>query len=270
VRYTLPEGTHTYRLQLEGHEDAEGKFDIVEKLVTRTTAYMSRIGSPIKGRINISSNPPGALIAIDDVYIGQYTPTMIGHLSDGDYTYRLSKPGYLDTAVTFTITGGNTIDLNPSLVQKDTILHISCNTVAAMVYIDDHTEGWTTPAEIVGLSPGNHTYRLVIPETYGKAFDDAIGTFNLEKGKITRVYDTMQLAKEDAGNLIINSVPIGAIVFIDDVNTKSATPYNTIGMSPGIHKVKLTSPGYKDWLGTVSIISGSVVSILENLTPEKM
>lgn len=270
IRYTLPEGTHTYRLTLPDHEDAEDKFDIVEKLVTRTTAYMRRIGSPIKGRVNISSNPSGALIAIDSVYIGQYTPTMVGHLSDGDYTYILSKPGYSDITGTFTITGGNTMNLNPSLVQKDTILEISCSTVAAMVYIDDHTEGWTTPAVIVGLPPGSHTYRLVIPETYGKAFEDATGTFNLNKEKITRVYATMSPTKESAGNLVINSAPTGAIVSIDDVNTKSATPYNTIGISPGIHKVKLTSSGYKDWLGTVSIISGSVVSMLQSLIPEKM
>jgi hypothetical protein len=270
VRYTLPEGTHTYRITLPDHEDAEGKFDIVEKLVTRTTAYMYRIGSPIKGKVNISSDPIGALIAIDDVYVGQYTPTRVGHLSDGDYTYRLSKPGYSDATGTFTITNGNKIDLNGSLIQKDTILEISCNTVAAMVYVDDHTDGWTTPAVIVGLPPGNHTYRLIIPETYGKAFDDATGTFSLDKEKITRVYATLSPTKEDSGNLAVNSVPTDAKVFVDDVDTRSATPYNTIGISQGIHKVRLTLPGYVDWLGTVSIIPGSVVTIIENLIPEKM
>jgi hypothetical protein len=269
IKYALPEGTYTYRLHLEGYEDPEGKFDIVENRATRITPHMCRIGTPRLGAINISSNPSGALVAIDDVYLGQYTSTTVKHLPDGDYTYRLSKPGYLDTTATFTIKNENIIDLNPSLTQLDSILDISCNVIAAVIYIDNHTEEWTTPAEIIGLSPGVHTYRLVIPDTYGRGFEDATGTFNVEKGKTTRVNATLHQTDQYIGNLIVNSVPIGAKVFIDDVDTKSIAPHNIIAMSSGIHKVKLTLPGYKDWIGTVNIISGSIVSIFENLTPEK-
>lgn len=270
VRYALPEGTHTYRLQLEGYEDVEGKFDIVENRITRITAHMRRIGSPIVGRAHIESSPQGALLAINDVYIGQYTPTTVRKLFEGDYTYRLSKPGYLDMTGTFTMTSDKTINLNPSLIQTDTIVDISCNVIAAMIYIDNHTEGWTTPEEIIGISPGTHTYRLVIPDTYGGGFEDVAGTFNIEKGKTTRVDAVMHIAKDqDKGNLVINSVPTGAKVFIDDIDTQSVVPHNIIGISSGIHKVKLVLPGYKDWTGTVNIIRGSMVSIFENLITDQ-
>ncbi len=271
VRFALPEGTHTYKLQLEEFDDVEGKFDIVEGHITRVTTYMRRVGSPSFGKLNISSNPPGAQLHIDDVDIGQYTPTTVYKLTDGDYTYRLSKPGYLDVTGTFTISNGSTMDLNPTLIQSDTILDISCNVIASMIYIDNHTEGWTTPEVITGLSPGTHTYRLVIPDTYGGGFDDATGTFNIEKGKVTKVYGTINISKDrDVGSIIVNSIPIGASVFIDDVDTKSVTPDSTNNISSGIHKIKLTFPGYKDWSGTVNVIQGSMVSIFETLIPEKV
>lgn len=271
VRFALTEGTHTYKLQLEEFDDVEGKFDIVEGRITRVTTYMKRIGSPSFGKLNISSNPPGAHIHIDDVGIGQYTPTTVYKLTDGDYTYRLSKPGYLDATGTFTISNGSTMDLNPTLIQSDTILDISCNVIASMIYIDNHTDGWTTPEEIIGLSPGTHTYRLVIPDTYGGGFDDATGIFNIEKGKVTKVYGTINLSKDhDTGSIIVNSIPTGAKVIIDDIDTNSVTPDSTNNISSGIHKIKLTFPGYKDWSGTVNIIHGSMVSIFETLIPEKV
>ena len=182
----------------------------------------------------------------------------------------MSKLGYADATGTFTIINGNDISINPSLVQEDSILDISCNVIAAMVYIDNHTDGWTTPTEITGLSPGAHTYRLVIPSTYGGGFDDATGTFNIEKAKTTRVDAVLHPIDQYSGNLIVNSMPTGARVHIDDVDTKSTTPYNMMEMSSGIHKIKLSSEGYKDWIGTVNIISGSVVSIFENLILEKI
>lgn len=271
TRFALPEGTHTYRLQLEGYEDAEGKFDIVTDRLIRVTTYMRQTGSPLLGKLNISSNPPGAIIHIDDVEIGQYTPSIVHNLCNGDYIYRLSKPGYLDTTGTFTISNGSTMDLNPTLIQSDTILNISCNVIASMIYIDNHTEGWTTPAEIIGLSPGTHTYRLIIPDTYGGGFEDAAGTFNIEKNKETTVIGTINLSKSlDQGSIIINSIPIGAKVFIDDVNTNSVTPDSTNNIPSGIHKIKLAMPGYKDWIGTVNVIHGSIVSIFETLTPDNV
>lgn len=270
IRFALPEGTHTYRLQIEGYEDVEGKFDIITNRITIITPNLRHIGTPLVGRMHISSNPPGASVAIDDVYIGQYTPTTIRKLFEGDYTYRLSKQGYLDTTGTITMTENKTVDISPSLIQSDSILDISCNIIAAMIYIDNHTEGWTTPTEIVGLSPGIHTYHLVIPDTYGGGFTSATGTFNIEKNKTTIVNDTLNLVKEkNQGTLIVNSIPIGAKIFIDDIDTYSTTPDTTTNISSGIHKVKLSLTGYNDWTGTVNIITGSMVSIFETLIPGK-
>jgi hypothetical protein len=169
---------------------------------------------------------------------------------------------------TFKISHSQTVDLNPSLIQTDSILDISCNLIATMIYIDNHTEGWTTPTEIVGLTPGDHTYRLIIPDIYGDGFEDVSGTFKIEDKKTTVINVQIQVKKNGQGNLIINSIPIGASIFINDIDMKTITPYTIVGMNPGIHTVKLTLAGYKDWIGSIDIISSSIVSIFENLTPE--
>lgn len=270
VRFALPEGNHKYRLKLEGYQDAEGSFEIKTNRITRITSYMNHIEPISLGKVNIASDPPGALVIIDDVNLGQYTPTTVEKLSDGDYIYRLTKPGYLDYTGTFTITNSQTIDLNPTLIQTDTVLNISCNVIAAMIYIDNHTEGWTTPAEIIGLHPGEHTYRLIIPDIYGNGFEEATGTFNIEDKKTTVINASINALKEGKGNIIINSVPMYAKVFIDDIDRKSATPDSVIGIDPGIHTIRLTLEGYKDWMGTVNVIPGSIVSIFETLIPEKV
>ena len=270
VRFALPEGTHTYRLHLDGYEDVDGKFDIVENRITRVMTYMLRIGVPPLGKLNIASDPPGADTYMDNVGIGQYTPTTIKNLSNGDYIYRLTKPGYLDVTGTFTISNEDAVDLHPTLIQSDSILDISCNTIAAMIYLDDHTEGWTTPEEIIGISPGIHTYRLIIPDIYGGGFSDSTGTFTINKEKTTRIDANIRLIKDGTGSLTTNSIPTEAKVFIDDVDMKTATPDTQTNMLPGIHKIRLTLPGYKDWIGTVNIITGSIVSIFENLIPEKV
>lgn len=271
VRFALPEGTHIYGLKLEGYEDIEGKIDIVGNRITRVTAYMKHVGTLPFGTLNISSTPPGALVHIDDVEIGQYTPTNVRKLYKGDYTYRLSKPGYLDTTGTFTISDESVIDLHPTLIQSDTILDASSNIIASMIYIDNHTEGWTTPAEIIGISPGTHTYSLIIPETFGQAFNTVTGTFNLEKGKTTKIDGVINLDKDHGkGNLIVNTVPSGAKVFVDDIDTESTTPDSILNMLPGIHKVKFALAGYKDCACNVNIIPGSMVSMFRNLIPEKI
>jgi hypothetical protein len=231
---------------------------------------MSHIGVPNLGRLNVSSNPPGALVHISNVDIGQFTPTTVRNLSDGDYTYRLTKPGFLDTTGTFTISNSNSMDINPTLIQSESILDISSNVIASMVYIDNRTEGWTTPTEIIGLSLGVHTYSLVIPDTYGGGFTIGSGTFNIEDKKTTLVYGKLEFTKvENRGTLIINSAPNEAKIFIDDVDTGSVTPDTSLGISPGIHKIRLSLAGYKDWIGTVHVISGSIVSIFEILISEK-
>jgi hypothetical protein len=140
-----------------------------------------------------------------------------------------------------------------------------------MVYIDNHTDGWTTPTEITGISLGTHTYSLVIPDTYGGGFTTATGTFNIEDNKTTLVYGKLDFTKvENRGTLIVNSAPNEAKIFIDDVDTNSTTPDTSLGISPGIHKVRLTLAGYKDWIGTVHVISGSIVSMFEILARDNV
>ncbi len=266
LRHALPEGTYTYRIHIDGFIDPEGTFEIVANRITRITPHLCHLGTLRLGMLDIKSNPSGALVSVDGVNMGQYTPTSVKHIPEGDCTYKISKPGYLDAIGTVTIENSDIINLNPTLIQNDSILDISCNIIAAMVYIDNKTEELTTPTEIIGISPGIHTYRLVIPTTYGNGFDDATGTFIIEKGKTTKI-DAVLTPRKDKilGSLTVNSIPTSARIFIDDVDTGLNTPHDIMELTSGVHKIKLTLPGYKDWIGTVNIIQGSIVSITEEL-----
>ena len=56
---------------------------------------------------------------------------------------------------------------------------------------------------------------------------------------------------------------------MDDIDIGMGTPHTHMNLQPGIHNIKLSLPGYKDWIGTVNVIAGSIVSIFENLIQEK-
>lgn len=58
------------------------------------------------------------------------------------------------------------------------------------------------------------------------------------------------------GNLDTSSVPPGAKIFVDNIDTGFITPTIMPGLIPGSHTIKLTLAGYEDSISTIDIISG--------------
>jgi len=69
------------------------------------------------------------------------------------------------------------------------------------------------------------------------------------------------------GNLDTSSVPPGAKIFVDDIDTGLITPAIIPDLTPGSHTIKLTLTGYEDSISIVNIISGDtvVLSVIFNV-----
>lgn len=73
---------------------------------------------PTTGTLNISSVPLGAKIFIDNIDQAKVTPHVIKNIPSGTHQLRLTLTGYDDYVTAFTITGGATTTLNPTLIRS--------------------------------------------------------------------------------------------------------------------------------------------------------
>lgn len=69
-----------------------------------------------------------------------------------------------------------------------------------------------------------------------------------------------------SGNLTISSYPEGSLVYIDGVNTGVVTfaQFNTIAQ--GIHSIRVTSDGFRDYMTTVTITANQTTNLFVSLS----
>lgn len=74
----------------------------------------------------------------------------------------------------------------------------------------------------------------------------------------------------DAANTIVqlNSVPAGALIYYDTENTGRYTPATITNVTPVTHTIKLTLPGYRDYVTTFTISRGQTFTINAVLVKE--
>lgn len=102
----IPPGQHTYKLVLSGYKDVTGKFNVVAGQTT--TLDVEMIALETIGTLEMTSEPSGARIWIDDVDTGRNTPATIVNLVKGDHKYKTVLSGYKDINGTVSIIAGGT------------------------------------------------------------------------------------------------------------------------------------------------------------------
>lgn len=67
----------------------------------------------------------------------------------------------------------------------------------------------------------------------------------------------------DAANTIVqvNSVPEGALIYFDGKNTGRTTPAAFTNVTPLGHNIRLTLPGYRDYVTTFTVSKGQTFTI---------
>lgn len=114
----LGAGTHTVTVLLPGYEDYYREVTISRNAqVQLQVALSKRVGpTPSAGSIQVTTNPPGASVAVDGLKKGT-APVTIPDLSSGQHSVSITKPGYADYVTKITVAGGQTTPLSVTLVQ---------------------------------------------------------------------------------------------------------------------------------------------------------
>jgi hypothetical protein len=159
-------GQHSVKLTKAGYQDWTGTVSIASGATTYLSPTLVTNPQPQYATVSISSNPAGANVYGDGVYVGQTrsgSPLVFNEVKPGIHTLLLTKSGYQDYEATQSVVAGQdyvvSVTLNP--VQNPTTGGISIISAptSAEVYLNNVFKG-LTPITLDSLAPGTYTVIL--------------------------------------------------------------------------------------------------------------
>ncbi|MBU2507488.1 MAG: PEGA domain-containing protein, partial [Bacteroidetes bacterium] len=75
------------------------------------------------------------------------------------------------------------------------------------------------------------------------------------------------ITNDEPGFIFVSSIPSGAKVFLDGVNTNHVTPYVIPALGAGSYNVKLTLENFKDSTVAATVVVGEETHVNVTLTP---
>lgn len=204
--------------------------------------------------------PCPADVYLDNILRGT-TPLTLNDVPIGEHNYRISKTGYVNATGIVTVQQGITSTVNVNLNPAIGNIYFSSEPQGATIILDGITQPSLTPATLTGMPTGTHNYVL------RKAnFIDNLGKVDVVLGQTSNV--SAALVPVD-GCVYFTSIPPGARIIVDDVDTGKVTPYMVCGLTLGLHTYKLTIVGYQSVTGTVDLTSGHGVAVSSTLPVAK-
>ena len=211
--------------------------------------------------ISVTSSPSGAVVDDAGTYQGTTPCTIIVHTSATpiDHDIVISKNGYYDYHHYIgDVYTDQYITVNAVLtpVVQTGYLDISSSPSGANVYVDGIYKG-TSPL-VTPVDAGSHSVRMEKP-----GYDTWYGTYSVSAGDTAQVHASLG-SSVTYGYLNFHSYPSAADVYIDG-NYRDDTPAVITVTAGTAHEVQVVHSGYEVYKQTVTISSGSTVSIDANL-----
>ncbi len=190
------------------------------------------------------------------------TANIGGRLDEGTYTIwvvngpndrsRLSEADYSTISVTL---GKPSISVNTQI--QPGAMELRSVPEGASVVIDEQYQGMT-PQTISDLTPG--TYNVIFSKFGYQKFSTRVPVV---EGRITEIIATLV---PDTGVLVITSVPTGATVLVDGLNS-GITPLTASNLTIGNHTVAASLDGFISLEQKVEVIPGQTTPVSIILSP---
>jgi len=242
-------GTYLLTIQETSQNSARTQTAIETRQITVVVKPAVQMGS-----IDVATDPSNAKVILDNVERG-YSPLLLINVPIGSHTVRVEKTGYTSNSETVNVVAGQITLVGISLAPLSTTgtISVTTNPSASYIYYDNVYMG-TSPITITTVPVGSHTIKAT-----KAGYSDAITTVTVTAG--TTVSASLTLSPistptptPTTGTLSVDSTPIGASIFID--NVIKGTTNTVITLPTGSYDIKLIKVGYSDNVGTVTILSG--------------
>lgn len=253
---------HTVKMEKSGYQDWTSTIDHNPAAGTTETISATLQPSPLNGSISVTSTPSGATVAIDGSNI-QTTPYTYPEVIPGSHTVTISKDGYTPYTTTITVASGAESVVSAVLNPVSTTGSLTVNTYpwGAVIILNDVVYG-ITPAHFDAIPTGTYTMKLA---KFG--YQPVTRTIEISSGKESTVEVALPRYFWPTGTLSIRSFPSGGVVTLDGI-TRGVTPARIYGLNPDSYNVRVSIPGYLDWIGIVDVVAGRETSIYGTLTPK--
>lgn len=257
--------TYSVTLKKTDYKDWKGNVTIM----SGKQSHLSRVLVSIYGTLNVTSNPPGAQVFLNNANKG-VTPLTINRLSAGTYSVILRKTGYQDWTGSVAIRSGAQSNLSQSLIIIPThgTLSISSNPPGAQIFLDDVSQGAkVTPSVIGELSAGSHNVKL-----QKQGYQDWVGSVTIIAGQQSNLSQNLVSAH---GSFYIQSNPSGADIVLTSTGANlGKTPKLVNMLTPGSYGVDLEKSGYERNRVLVTVRGGvqtdvPVVTLIPTLPPSR-
>jgi hypothetical protein len=158
-------------------------------------------------------------------------------------------------------------------------IHLATDPPDAVVYLDNQpvTSSTSSPFVLAGVEPGEH---LVEVRKHG--FNTWATRVDLENGQ-TLELPAVSLVAEGSGAAVtdggggtggsvgvpaiagtgfhFDTVPSGAIVFVDDTQISQITPATVTDMTPGTHTIRAEVENYAPWSGQIDVAANVITEL---------
>lgn len=210
---------------------------------------------PNFGTISVDSDPQGAEVILNGESKGE-TPLIIQELLSGDYSLRLIRTEFVNQTISIILEENETETVDIYLIEEEPKgeIVVKSNPSDASIFLNNTNTNFKTPHTFSNLERGQYNFNLKI-----NLYDDANFTINLSKDETIEKNTNLAIAGS-SGGLTINSIPSGATLFIDDINT-GVTPYAINPITPGNYSIKLTLDEYKDTSFTATVSAGNTTTL---------
>lgn len=199
---------------------------------------------PVTASVMIESTPSGAIVSREGNQIGQ-TPVIIHGQTVGRHTASVSRPGFVSQEISWDIENARPQLIRVDLASNIGTLSIKSEPSEANLYINDKPRGQTPFSE--EIEEGEFNIRV---EKSGYAIHEEAVV--LARGKQKEINVRLQILP---GTLTVKSIPVGASLFLDDLQCEN-TPATITDLSSGTYKVRCELRGYDSGTRDVTVSPG--------------
>ncbi len=247
AEFRVKRGQHTFRFIKEGFREQVVTLNVEADTRQDITLEAGQIATLLKkpGFLLVDSDPKPTDVFLNEQKVG--TTPYQGQLLAGSYTLMLRRNLYYDEVRTFEVNEGATLDLQKiALRPRFGYYKVTSTPPGADVYLDNKLIG-KTPVNRIEISSGQHQLRLQYP-----LYHSHEETFEIKDGDDRNFNITM---KQAFGELVIESQPTGAAVYIDGTAT-GVTPFRNAQMPSGSYNIRLVKDLYSEAYEEVTVSDG--------------
>ncbi len=217
----VPYGNHDVSVTKDGYVTPSSKsIAIVDKGIVTADFTLSLV-PPDTGSINVTSTPAGAEIFINNIDTGEVTPHTFNGRNIGNYDVNVTLAGYdTPTGKSVTVVKDLIATADFTLVQQAGSISVTSSPTGAKIFLDNVDTTQVTPFTLTKVPYGNHDVS-VTKDGYVTPPTKVIAV--VDEGIVTADF-TLSPGPTDTGSIRVSSVPDGAEIFLNGVDTGKQTP----------------------------------------------